>query len=83
MWQNSYDKTLVIRRLSFPHRQLRLFDYLDTRDGLSFIYVRATSLSDPIKVMAGEVWLLPISLNFDAYDYDIVLRSKTVWNWGC
>lgn len=43
-----------------------------------FIYVLATSLSDPIRVMAGEVWLLPIGLNFDAYD--IVLRSKTVWN---
>jgi ABC-type glycerol-3-phosphate transport system permease component len=43
-----------------------------------FIYVLATSLSDPIKVMAGEVWLLPIGLNLDAYD--IVLRSKTVWN---
>lgn len=43
-----------------------------------FIYVLATSLSDPIKVMAGEVWLLPIGLTFDAYD--IVLRSKTVWN---
>ena len=43
-----------------------------------FIYVLATSLSDPIKVMAGEVWLFPIGLNFDAYD--IVLRSKTVWN---
>jgi len=43
-----------------------------------FIYVLATSLSDPIKVMAGEVWLLPIGFNLDAYD--IVLRSKTVWN---
>lgn len=43
-----------------------------------FIYVLATSVSDPIRVMAGEVWLLPIGLNFDAYD--IVLRSKTVWN---
>jgi putative aldouronate transport system permease protein len=42
-----------------------------------FVYVLATSLSDPMQVMAGNVWVLPIGFNLDAYD--IVLNSKLIW----
>lgn len=42
-----------------------------------FLYVISTSLSDPIAVGKGEVWLLPKGITFAAYEK--VLKDPQIW----
>lgn len=42
-----------------------------------FLYVLSASLSDPMAVLSGKVWLWPVGLELSAYD--LVLHYQGIW----